>query len=147
MLTVVEKVVFLQNVDIFEQVPAEQLSYIAAIADEVDFPKDEVIFKENEPSDSLYLIIEGKVKIEKKGETVLNAGPKYAFGAWSLLENEPRVVTATVVEDARLLRIERNDFVDLLADNVQVTQGILKTLVKRVHSIVEKLGPAAKKSV
>jgi CRP-like cAMP-binding protein len=147
MLTVVEKVVFLQNVDIFEQVPSEQLSYIAAIAEEVDFANGDVIFRENEPSDSLYLVIEGKIKLERDGSQVLMGGARDAFGTWSLLDNEPRVVTATVMEDARLLRIERNDFVDLLADNVQVTQGILKTLVKRVKSIVEKVGPVAKKPI
>ncbi len=147
MLTVVEKVVFLQNVDIFEQVPAEQLSYIAAIADEVQYSKGDVIFRENELSDSLYLVIDGKINIEKEGKQVLAAGAKDAFGTWSLLDNEPRVVTATAADDASLLRIERNDFVDLLADNVQVTQGILKTLVKKVRGIVEKVGPASPRPV
>lgn len=147
MLTVVEKVVFLQNVDIFEQVPAEQLSYIAAIAEEVSYSKGEVIFKENEPSDSLYLVIDGKINLEREGKQVLSAGAKDAFGTWSLLDNEPRVVTATITEDARLLRIERNDFVDLLADNVQVTQGILKTLVKKVRDLVDLVGGKQKKAV
>ena len=147
MLTVVEKVVFLQNVDIFEKVPAEQLSYIAAIAEEVKYSKGDVIFKENEPSDSLYLVIDGKINIEKEGKPVLTAGAKDAFGTWSLLDNEPRVVTATANDDAIMLRIERNDFVDLLADNVQVTQGILKTLVKKVRGIVEKVGPASARTV
>jgi len=147
MLTVVEKVVFLQNVDIFEQVPAEQLSYIAAIAEEVSYSKGEIIFKENEPSDSLYLVIDGKINLEREGKQVLSAGAKDAFGTWSLLDNEPRVVTATITEDARLLRIERNDFVDLLADNVQVTQGILKTLVKKVRDLVDLVGGKQKKAV
>jgi len=147
MLTVVEKVVFLQNVDIFEKVPAEQLSYIAAIAEEVQYSKGDVIFKENEPSDSLYLVIDGKINIEKEGKPVLTAGSKDAFGTWSLLDNEPRPVTATASDDAVMLRIERNDFVDLLADNVQVTQGILKTLVKKVRGIVEKVGPGSARPV
>lgn len=147
MLTVVEKVVFLQNVDIFEQVPAEQLSYIAAIAEEVSYHKGEIIYKENEPSDSLYLVIDGKVNLQREGQLVLAAGAKDAFGTWSLLDNEPRVVTATITEDARLLRIERNDFVDLLADNVQVTQGILKTLVKKVKDLVNLVGGKQKKPV
>lgn len=147
MLTVVEKVIFLQNVDIFEQVPAEQLSYIAAIAEEVSYPKGDVIFKENEPSDSLYLVIEGKVNLHRDGQQVLAAGAKDAFGTWSLLDNETQVVTATVTEDARLLRIERNDFVDLLADNVQVTQGVLKTLVKKVRDLVDLVGAKQKKPV
>jgi len=77
----------------------------------------------------------------------LTAGAKDAFGTWSLLDNEPRVVTATANDDAIMLRIERNDFVDLLADNVQVTQGILKTLVKKVRGIVEKVGPASARTV
>ena len=34
MLTVVEKVIFLQNVDVFAEIPTEQLSYLAAIAEE-----------------------------------------------------------------------------------------------------------------
>ncbi|HEX2897610.1 MAG TPA: cyclic nucleotide-binding domain-containing protein, partial [candidate division Zixibacteria bacterium] len=135
------------NVDIFEQVPAEQLSYIAAIAEEVSYSKDEVIFKENEPSDSLYLVIDGKVNLQRDGQLVLAAGAKDAFGTWSLLDNEPRVVTATITEDARLLRIERNDFVDLLADNVQVTQGILKTLVKKVKDLVNLVGGKQKKPI
>ncbi len=145
MLTVVEKVVFLQNVDIFEQVPAEQLSYIAAIADEVEYFKGDVIFKENEPSDSLYLVIDGKIDLQREGQQILAAGAKEAFGTWSLLENEPRVVTARVTADARLLRIERSDFVDLLADNVQVTQGILKTLVKKVRDLVDLVGSKQKR--
>ena len=50
------------------------------------------------------------------------------------------MVTATVIENARLLKIDRGEFVDLLADNVQVTQGVLKTLVKKVRGIMDKLG-------
>jgi CRP-like cAMP-binding protein len=85
------------------------------------------------------------VNLHREGQQVLAAGAKDAFGTWSLLENEPRVVTATVTEEAKLLRIDRNDFVDLLADNVQVTQGILKTLVKKVRDLVDLAGSKQKK--
>ncbi len=146
MLTVVEKVVFLQNVDVFSEVPSEQLTYLASIAEEVDCLKNDILFKENDPADALYLVLEGKVGLERDGIEIMQAGPQDAFGTWALFDDESRVVTAKVLEDVRLLRIDRREFVDLLADNVQVTQGVLKTLVKKVRGIMDKVGAEVKDS-
>ena len=140
MLTVVEKVVLLQNVDVFSEVPAEQLTYLASIAEEIDCLAGDVIFRENDPADALYLVLDGKVGLKRDGKEIKQAGSETAFGTWALLDDETRVVTATVIENARLLKIDRGEFVDLLADNVQVTQGVLKMLVKRVRGIMDKLG-------
>ncbi len=140
MLTVVEKVILLQNVDVFSEVPSEQLTYLASIAEEVDCLKGDILFRENDPADALYLVLDGNVSLERGGKEVKQAGSQIAFGTWALIDDASRVVTATVKENARLLKIDRRKFVDLLADNVQVTQGVLKTLVKRIHDIMKKLG-------
>lgn len=79
------------------------------------------------------------MRLERGGHQILSAGSEDAFGTWSLFDDEPRVVSATASEDARLLRIDREDFVDLLADHVQITQGILKTMVKRLRGLFEKV--------
>lgn len=138
MLTVVEKVVFLQNVDVFSEVPSEQLTYLASIAEELDCLKGDILFRENDPADALYLVLDGKISLERDGKEVKQAGTQNAIGTWALFDDESRVVTATVTENARLLKIDRGEFVDLLADNVQVTQGVLKTLVKKVRGIMDK---------
>lgn len=140
MFTVIEKVIFLQNVDVFLEIPSEQLAYIAAIAEEITFIKGDDIYKADEPSDAMYLVLEGSVRLHLDGKEVTVAGVKDAFGTWALFDEEPRVVTATASEDARLLRIYREDFYDLLADNVQITQGIFKTLVKRMRKLIERVG-------
>lgn len=140
MLTVVEKVVLLQNVDVFSEVPSEQLTYLASIAEEIDCLAGDIIFRENEPADALYLVLDGKIGLERDGKEIKQAGSQSAFGTWALFDDETRVVTATVKENSRLLKIDREEFVDLLADNVQVTQGVLKMLVKRVRGIMDKLG-------
>jgi len=140
MLTAIEKVIFLQNIDIFLEVPTEQLAFLAAIAEEVTFIKSDDIYKAEESSDAMYLVLEGIVKLHRDGEEVTAAGPKEAFGTWALFDEEPRVVNATAIEDAKLLRIYREDFYDLLADNNQITQGIFKALVKRMRKLVEHVG-------
>jgi CRP-like cAMP-binding protein len=49
------------------------------------------------------------------------------------------MVTATADADSDLLRIDREDFIDLLADHVRIAEGVLKTVVKRLRSLVERV--------
>jgi CRP-like cAMP-binding protein len=139
MLSIVEKVILLQNIDVFSEVPTEQLASLAAIAEEVEFIKGDIIYKENDPSDALYLVLEGKVHLRRGDQEISVAEKEEAFGTWALFDEEPRVVTATVVEDSRLLRVDREDFIDLLADHVQIAQGVIKIVVKRLRNLVERV--------
>ncbi|NIO49264.1 MAG: cyclic nucleotide-binding domain-containing protein [Candidatus Aminicenantes bacterium] len=139
MLTTVEKVLFLQDVDIFEYTSTEDLAHIAGIVDEIELKPDEIIFKEGEIPDAMYIVSKGKVILLRAGQKVMVAKEKDVFGTWALFDDEPRVATATTLEDTRLLRIDREDFIDLLADNVAITQSIMKTLVKRLRNLMNRI--------
>lgn len=140
MFTVIEKVILLQGIDIFSEVPTEQLAALAAIAEEVNFTADEDIFNENEYPDALYVVLEGSVRLHRDGKEIAIVKNREAFGTWALLDDEPRVASATAVEETGLLRIDREDFIDLMADNVQIVQGVLKRVVKRLRSLIGKVG-------
>lgn len=140
MLTVIEKVLFLQDVEIFEHVTNEDLSYIAAIAQEVRFDADKVVYKEGDISDSMYMVLEGKVKIHIGESLVMIEDLKDVFGAWSLFDDEVRLVSATTYEDCLLLQIYKEDMLELLADHVGITEGILKAMAKRLHSVARRVG-------
>ena len=140
MLTVVEKVIFLQDVDIFKYTSTEDLAYIAAITEEAEYEANDPIYKEGEMSDSMYLVVEGNIALRRNGKDLFVAKKKEVFGTWSLFDDEPRVVSAVPLEESRLLKINREDFFDLLADHVQITQGILKTIVKRLRSLIDRVG-------
>jgi CRP-like cAMP-binding protein len=137
MITTIEKVITLQEIDVFEHLRTEDLAHLAAIAEVVEFHADSTIYSEGGAPDSMYLILEGRVRLHQKGKDVMTATEKDAFGTWSLFDDELRVVTATTLEQTRLLRIDKEDFTDLLADNVRITQGILKALVQRVRRLME----------
>jgi CRP/FNR family cyclic AMP-dependent transcriptional regulator len=139
MLTTVEKVLFLQDVDIFEFTSTEDLAHIAAITDEVEIKADETIFKEGEFPDAMYIVSEGKVSLSRAGQEVMVAKHKDVFGTWALFDDEPRVATATTTEDTHLLRIDKEEFIDLLADHVAITQSVLKTMVKRLRKLMTRI--------
>jgi len=141
MFTTIEKVILLQSVDVFSDVASEQLAYLAAISEEASYLKDDVVYAEGEMSDSLYLVIEGKVRLHRGADDILVAGRNDAFGTWALFDDEPRVATATIVEDARLLRIDREDFLELLSDHTEITQGVFKNIVGRLRGLIGRVAP------
>jgi CRP/FNR family cyclic AMP-dependent transcriptional regulator len=140
MLTIVEKVICLQNVDVFSELPTEQLSYLAAIAEEVSFSEGDEVYRRDEASDALYVVLRGRVRIHRDDEELAIEEPDDAFGTWALFEETPRVATATAIEDTLLLRIDREDFLDILTDHVQITENVMKTLVGRLRGLLERVG-------
>jgi CRP-like cAMP-binding protein len=140
MLTTVEKVIFLQDVDIFEHTSTEDLAHVAAITEELGFGPNSTIFKEDDISDAMYMVVEGRVRLTRVGQEVMVARHEDVFGTWALFDDEPRVVTATTLEECRLLKIDKEDFIDLLADHVQITRSILKTMVQRLRNLMTRAG-------
>lgn len=146
MLTTIEKVIFLQEVDVFEHLTTEDLAHLATISEEISIPSDSVIYREGGRPDAMYLVLDGRIRLHKKSEDVMIAEKKEAFGTWALFEDEPRVVTATALEESHLLRIDKEDFIDLLADHVIITQGIMKALVHRVRGLMTRVSRSQQES-
>ena len=140
MLSIIEKVIFLQDVDIFKHISSEDLSYVASITVEQNVEKDSVIYKEGDISDSMYMVIEGKVRLHVGESLVMIAELNDVFGAWSLFDDEVRLISATAFEDSLLLKIDKANMIELLADHVGVTEGILKAMAKRLQNISRKVG-------
>lgn len=134
---VVEKVFLLEGVSIFEKCSVDDLSALAAIAAEKRFAAGEVIFRENDPGDSLYVIVDGKVRTEKEGNPIMEQGPKEAFGETSLLDGLPRPASTRALTDARVLVIDRQDFLDLLADRPEILQGLFAVLTRQMRQVLE----------
>ncbi|MBF0430956.1 MAG: cyclic nucleotide-binding domain-containing protein [Fibrobacteria bacterium] len=139
-LSTIDKVIFLQDVDIFEYTATEDLAHIAAIAEEKDYAKNQIVFKEGDVSNAMYLVVSGEIEILKDGLKIMKLEEKNAFGTWALFDDEEvRMVSARCSIHSRALRIDREDFYDLLADNVRITQGILKQLARRLRGLIKKV--------
>ena len=137
MLTIVDKVLLLQNVDFFSHVSTEELALIGSIATEEDQLKSTIIFRKDDPPDAMYVVVKGRIRLHEDGEEILLVGEKEAFGTWALFDDEPRLMTATAIEDLTLLKIDQDDFYDLLADHIEITQSIFKALVDKIKQLLK----------
>ena len=79
---------------------------------ELTFPKNEKIFRQGEPADSVYFIQTGRIKIAVVSATGKEAvlampGPHEFFGEGSLVKQSHRVSTAVTLESSTVFRVEQ----------------------------------------
>jgi CRP-like cAMP-binding protein len=126
-------------IHLFRGLSPDGLDLIAAIASEDQHGLGTHIFREGEPGDTLYLILEGKIRISRTvpgmGEEALAVlGPGEAFGEMSLVDDSPRSADALVHERCRLLEISRESLEDLLFLHKDLAYEILWNIVRVLSS-------------
>ncbi len=133
MLSTVEKVLALKRIPLFDHIPGEELARIARIAQEIYFDAGETFIIEGDIGDSLYLVIEGKVSVHRAKKQVAELGANQAVGEMAILDSEPRSASVTAVTPVTALKIEREDFYDIMAERAEIAQGVIRILTQRLR--------------
>jgi CRP-like cAMP-binding protein len=134
-LSIVEKVIALEGVEVFANLTPDQMARIAVITKEVQSAPGEWIANGSKRIDFLYVIMDGSVELCHGEEPLSRVGPGHVIGMWTIFEDADLMpVMAKAIEDTRMLRIDREDFYELLADHAEITSAIFSTLVRRLHA-------------
>ena len=123
----------MKGVDLFRDISGEEVSHVAQIAEEIEYGSEQTIFDEGDVGDSMFIIVDGAVRIHK-GDKELAVLSKGKFvGEMALLDQEPRSASVTSTEETTLLEINGEDFYDLMASRMEIMQGIVKILTQRLR--------------
>lgn len=103
------------------------------------FPKNTVVVSEGDRTDTLHIIVSGRVKIyvsdEKGKEIVLNhAGPGEYFGEM-VLDEGPRSASVMTLEPTRFLVIPQEDFKGVVAQSPDFSLHLIRKLIRRVRAL------------
>jgi CRP-like cAMP-binding protein len=140
-LNIVEKVIALEGVDLFKGLTPDQLASIAAVATQQHVLPGTVLLDPKTPLEAMFVVLDGSVELSQDGVRLMVAKQNDVLGSWALLDEAPMPVIAKSIEDTVLLRISREDFFELLADNMEIALTIFSTLVRRFRALIER--PAA----
>jgi len=135
-LSTIEKVVFLKLVDMFEHATIEQLAGIAARTEEVEIRAGQTVFREGEPTDAIYLIVEGVVLLERNKQMVGEVGSRGVFGTVAALDLSPAVHTVTTKSRVHALKLNVQDFHDLLALDFELVKAVFQFLCQLIRQTV-----------
>ena len=139
MLSTIEKVIILKDVDLFAETPDELLAEVAGLLAEVEFAPGQAIFGKGDSGDSLYIIVSGEVRVHD-GDYVINTlGESQVFGEMALLGPGPRMASATAETEALLLRLDQGPFYELMDTRSEVARGIIRVLSARLRQRVQEV--------
>jgi len=102
------------------------------------FKVGDVLFKEGDISKEIFLIREGRVRINKKGKWVADLKAGDFVGEMGVLDRQPRSATAETIENTVVSVLESNKLQEKLEEEPMV--GLLvKTLIKRLRETDRRL--------
>jgi CRP/FNR family transcriptional regulator, cyclic AMP receptor protein len=107
------------------------------------YPKGTIIVTEGDETDSLYIILEGRVKVfvsdGERNEMVLSTqGPGEYFGEM-VLDEGPRSASIMTLEPSRFLVVQKNDFRDFVARNPAFALSLIDKLIGRARALTESV--------
>ncbi len=134
------------------------LELIVPIARGKRYYKDEIIFSENEPGDKIFILVEGKVLIQRRVMPAPHLSPKLIltvkkgqiFGEMAFVEKDNRSATARTKSNVRVIYISSNDLMELMSEHTdlacRVMTNFASILSKRLRRMNEQWLSARAKS-
>jgi CRP/FNR family cyclic AMP-dependent transcriptional regulator len=112
---------------------------------EVSLGRSQVLFREGDTGDRLYVVAEGKMKLGRTSsdgrENLLSIlGPGEMFGELSLFDPGPRTATATAVTESRLFALSNGELKPWLTGRPEVALSLLRQLSRRLRRTNEVVG-------
>jgi len=123
---------------VFQGVSADAAEPVAAKLDLLELPRGSIVFAEGEPGDSLFIILDGKVKIVRRAsdgrENVLSVmGPSDQFGELSIFDPGPRTATATALTDVSLAKMSQQALLPWIDAHPEIGVQLLRVLARRLR--------------
>ncbi|HEV8683611.1 MAG TPA: cyclic nucleotide-binding domain-containing protein [Actinomycetota bacterium] len=122
----------LRGVTVFSGLSPEELARVTDTAFATEHPPGDELTEQGAYSHRFYLILDGKVSVERDGDAVATLGPGEFIGEISLLGGGKATATVRCEEQTRCLVLRREDFWSLLEDEPAIALRILEVVCRRL---------------
>jgi CRP/FNR family transcriptional regulator, cyclic AMP receptor protein len=128
----VAEVELLRNVTIFSGLSPEELERVTAVGVVTEHATGEDLTEQGAYSHRFYLILEGKVSVDRDGHTVATLGPGEFLGEISLLGGGRATATVRCEEPTRCMVLRREEFWSVLEEEPSMALRILEVVCRRL---------------
>ncbi len=133
---------FLQRVPFLEGLGEAELEALVGDGQVRSFPKSTLLMNEGDDTSSLFILLEGKVKVflsdEDGKEVILSIlGPGDHVGEIALLDDQPRSASVMTMLRSRFLVLSRDRVRRCLLDNPELALRSIRGLTRRVRVLTD----------
>jgi CRP-like cAMP-binding protein len=113
---------------------------LAGAATSMRLPAGTVLYREGDPTDWHWFIVEGGVRLEAAGAPTWTFGDQSLIGTFDLLAQRPRSRTATLTKETSALRVSTEDWLEMLEDGFAATRVLVQGLATGISNLHVELG-------
>ena len=129
----------LARIPFFTDLPADELDRIMAQLEIVNLTSGEILFREGDPGEHMYIVVSGDLEIlmapNTDNELILNRIPQGEYiGEMSLITGAPRTASVRAHGDVVLLSMSRTQLMDLLQDHPHLASTMVHVLSHRLDN-------------
>lgn len=103
------------------------------------FSAGQTVFKQDEPGDAMYAVLEGEVEILVNGKVLETTGPETIIGEMSLIDTTHRSATAVAKTDCKLVPINQKRFLFLVQNHPFFSIQIMQIMTERLRQMNAKM--------
>ncbi|TCO77537.1 cyclic nucleotide-binding protein [Plasticicumulans lactativorans] len=142
-----DEVELLRRIPLFAHIEPSRLKLLAFTSERLVFEADEVICRRGDPGDAAYVVLMGSADVlveQPDGSQVKIATLERdaVVGEIAVLADVPRTATVRAATRFEVLRIAKNDFLQLIRDFPEVAIEVLRTLARRLSWALGELAEA-----
>lgn len=116
-----------EKIRFFKDKSPSFLSQNLPLLKSINYPQNDIVYKEDDPSEEVYFILKGQVKFQSSHGYTFNVYKQGAlFGDHDIVSNTQRDATSVAMLDCQLLVMQRFDFKKMLNDFPQEAIEIIK---------------------
>ena len=115
----------LANMPLFSRLSERELLRVMQAVVVREFNDGDVIIREGDKGDELFIVLEGKVRVSRGEQTLTHLGPGEHVGEMALIRSVPRSANVIAVGPAELIAIRRADFFEILRREHEVAVKML----------------------
>jgi len=113
--------------------PLPTFNFFRNSPDIADFEPGQLVFKQGEPGDVMYAVVEGRVELTRDGQALEMLGEGNIFGELALVDESPRGATATAATAARLAPVDKRRFTFLVQEHPMFALQVMAVMADRLR--------------
>jgi len=143
-ISIPDQILYLRKIRIFQGLSVSELAAVASVTEMVVYPTGEIVIKEGDSGDTMYLIIKGEVAVlETQGVNneieIDRIGAGDYFGEMALLDDIARSATIRTRQESHMLVLHKLEFTEIVREYPQIALQISKELSRRLRKLKEKM--------
>lgn len=140
-----ERLQILKNIDLFESFNEQDLSSFAENLTELSLAPEDILFSEGDSGQEMFILLEGQLKILKKGRVIAVTEAVDYVGEMALIEDKPRSATVEALMPCLLLIITYDNFQASFARQPESLLSLIKSLSRKIRVDTDRIAEDLKR--